>query len=98
VEDGARVPYYHWCQWLGNPNYNTDGPMHLSDPEAGFALLEDILQQMPVIVLCACEEWQSCHRRLVAEGMAARGYQVEHLGGAVERAEPQVLAEQGRLL
>jgi hypothetical protein len=92
-EGNDRTPFYYWCRALGNPQYR-EGTLSLANPEVGFALLEDILQHRPVLVLCACEDWQSCHRRLVAEGMAARGYRVEHLGATLRKT----VAEQAALL
>ena len=33
----------------------------------------------PVILLCACEDYATCHRRMVGELLVARGYQVTEL-------------------
>lgn len=58
---------YRWCKALGNVNFRSGGPVQIHDPAAGLELLGTLLWQSPVILLCACRAWQSCHRSVVAE-------------------------------
>ena len=58
---------YRWCKALGNVNFRSGGPVQIQDPEAGLQLLGELLLQSPVVLLCACRAWESCHRRVVAE-------------------------------
>lgn len=72
---------YRWCKALGNVHFRSGGPVQLLDPEAGLMLLAGLIRESPVILLCACRAWQSCHRRVVAELAqdALPGLQVTHL-------------------
>jgi uncharacterized protein (DUF488 family) len=60
---------YHRLRELGNVNY-PHKPFVLVDQEAGIAKALRILQMEGVkgiILLCACANWQDCHRSLVAD-------------------------------
>ncbi len=67
---------------LGNRNYKGEfgeGVM-LVDAEAGGAQVNRLLEAQPVILMCACEDWHTCHRRSAAELIQARtGVEVAHL-------------------
>ena len=81
--------YVHIPQ-LGNKNYKGDygvGIM-LAKPDSGAQLVQVWLNRMPVILLCACEHWMTCHRRNAAEYIAARnpGLEVVHLTHETLRA------------
>lgn len=73
---------YRWCKALGNVNFRSSGPVELRDPKAGLELLGGWVVQSPVVLLCACRDWRTCHRRVAAELAQERwpGLQVVHLG------------------
>lgn len=75
---GAR---YQPIQALGNRNYNNGGPIALADYEAGKTAVGAILATgQTVILLCACREVTTCHRRIAAEQLAADfGLSIVHL-------------------
>jgi uncharacterized protein (DUF488 family) len=78
---------YHYCHALGNRNYKQSGaPIVLFAPAEGLRQLRPILAVRPVILLCACREWEQCHRRVAAEYLAGvLDLEVEHLPGDVTR-------------
>lgn len=53
----------------------------LNTPElrSGLAELEELARTQPTVVLCAEATWWRCHRRLIADALLVRGWQVEHL-------------------
>ncbi len=59
---------YHAMPELGNVNQLAPAnPMQLLDPTAGLAKVGHLLEAgMDCLLLCACPDWQHCHRRLVA--------------------------------
>ncbi len=64
---------YAHIRELGNANYkDRDGEIVIADLDAGMHKLLEILLQKPAILLCACQGWQSCHRRVPAEAAAGR--------------------------
>lgn len=74
---------------LGNRNYKGEfgeGTL-LVDEESGVRIIADMLQQQPVILMCACVEATHCHRTPAAEAVAAQtGGTVTHLSAAdIER-------------
>lgn len=65
---------------LGNTEYKRPGHISLKEPERGVQRVVSILAMMPVILLCACEEYHTCHRRVAADLIrAACGCEVIHL-------------------
>jgi activating signal cointegrator 1 len=71
---------YLWIQDLGNVNYKSGGPIRLLWPEAGVEYVRPILGRRPIVLLCACRDWETCHRRDAAEYLAeALQAPVEHL-------------------
>jgi uncharacterized protein (DUF488 family) len=60
---------------------------YMASPEFVSALerLERAATELPTTVMCAEAQWWRCHRRLIADAMTVRGWQVLHLG---LRAEP----------
>jgi rhodanese-related sulfurtransferase len=71
---------YVECREFGNVNYNTGGPIHIADAKAGLAKVAPILQERPIVLLCACSQVATCHRTKVAEFLNGRlGAPVEHL-------------------
>jgi len=72
---------YCWIRQWGNKNYRS-GPVELVDFEAGVRLLAEQVAGRPVILMCACADVERCHRKVVAERLAAHtGARVIHLGG-----------------
>lgn len=64
---------YRWNQDLGNVNYKTrKPPFEMADMASGLDALEPLLQEQPVLILCACRDWNACHRELVADAAQAR--------------------------
>ena len=75
---------YRWLVELGNPQ-KTDPEMtvlreHLSDPEGGWPVHRGLAELRGLVVdegrrcclLCACEKYEGCHRKVVAEAFRAR--------------------------
>lgn len=52
--------------FLGNINYK-GGPIKLVNPQVGVTQLLSILKKNNVILLCACAQYTTCHRRIVCE-------------------------------
>lgn len=74
---GAR--YVH-VPALGNINYKSDGPITLADPEAGIKTVAALLERGPVVLLCACADVTTCHRRVAAELISqATDAPIQHL-------------------
>jgi uncharacterized protein (DUF488 family) len=55
---------------------------HVATPEfaAGLARLEALAAQRPTAVMCAEAAWTRCHRRLLADVLVLRGWEVSHIG------------------
>jgi uncharacterized protein (DUF488 family) len=62
---------------------------HMATPEFQAALERLIAERRRAAVMCAEARWTSCHRRLIADALTARGREVLHIGsrGGVERHE-----------
>lgn len=67
---------------LGNANYKSSAPIRLAAPERALSPVARTLAQRPVVLLCACRDWQTCHRAVAAAFLA------ERLGAPVEHLEP----------
>jgi uncharacterized protein (DUF488 family) len=54
---------------------------HLRTPEfaAGLERLEQLARERRVAIICAEGDWRRCHRRLIAEALTARAWQVTHV-------------------
>lgn len=75
--------HYAWLPELGNPQKN-DREMailrwHLADRDhmwpvhRGLAILEELMSPEDVCcLLCACDQYEQCHRRLIVEALFAR--------------------------
>jgi uncharacterized protein (DUF488 family) len=48
--------------------------------EAGLGMLEDLAGERRTAVMCAEADWTRCHRRLIADVLVVRGWQVINLG------------------
>ena len=72
---------YQHVPALGNRNYKHGGPIALADYEMGRQVIADILATgQSVILMCACKDFATCHRRTAAEQLAADlGVTIAHL-------------------
>lgn len=78
--------FYQPLRDLGNLNFASTGAINLANPDRGTALLAELLEQRPAIILCACWSWEACHRKTVADLMARQyGARVEHLPANPEK-------------
>ncbi len=59
-------PRYRHIGAFGNVNYAGDGPIEISSPIVGLREIAPYRAARPVILLCGCRDWQTCHRRAVA--------------------------------
>jgi uncharacterized protein (DUF488 family) len=57
---------------------------------AGLEHLERLARKRHMAIMCAEGEWRRCHRRLISDALAARGWRVLHLrpDGRVEEHPP----------
>jgi uncharacterized protein (DUF488 family) len=64
---------------------------HMSSEEfaTGLARLSEVAGERPTACMCAEAPWWRCHRRLIADALVARGWEVVHIGpdGRVARHE-----------
>jgi uncharacterized protein (DUF488 family) len=63
--------YVHLHEF-GNANYKRSGQILLANAEAGIERLESLAHARPVVLLCACDRRQSCHRAVVAAILTQR--------------------------
>ncbi len=73
---------YVWVQALGNRNYRDRRlPVELASERVGVGLVCWWLAKEDVCLVCACADWRTCHRRVVAELVQAQVQrcQVVHL-------------------
>jgi len=64
---------------LGNLNYK-GGPVALADVQAGADQLAILIRAQPVILMCVCVDWRTCHRTDAAKALAERfGLTIENL-------------------
>lgn len=72
---------YFWVGFkLGNKNYNNDLPIELVDPSGVSSITELLRQDQSVVLLCACKDYERCHRKVVAELVRQQlpGVEIEH--------------------
>lgn len=71
LEQGLGDRYRH-VQNLGNAAYlSKEGHIKIVDMEAGIAELEAI-DAPAIILMCACERYADCHRKVVMDELARR--------------------------
>jgi hypothetical protein len=69
---------YRHVAALGNRNYKTPGgAIQIHNLEIGLRLIES--WETNVILLCACENAENCHRRVVRSELAKRGHEVQEI-------------------
>lgn len=71
------APRYMWIREFGNQAYR-EGYIKLYKPEHGLYVLEQHPDQR-FIILCACSDGTTCHRRQVGEYLAAHGWTVREV-------------------
>ena len=67
-----------------------------ADVQAGLARLETLARERRTAFLCAERDWRGCHRRIVSDALAARGWSVVHLAARAP-AEPHELDPRARI-
>jgi hypothetical protein len=68
---------YRHVPTLGNRNYKTHDSIQIHNLEIGVRLIQS--WETNVILLCACQDLQNCHRRVVKAELERRGHEVEEL-------------------
>lgn len=72
---------YRHVSALGNRNYKTDdaaaAAIQIHNLEVGIRLIQS--WERNVILLCACERLENCHRRIIKNALETRGCEVEEL-------------------
>jgi uncharacterized protein (DUF488 family) len=63
---------YVWMRCLGNLRYAEGPPIQIANPGAAVEPIRRFLDRSPVILLCACEHYETCHRTVAAEYLAGR--------------------------
>lgn len=78
----AAFPTYVRVRELGNKAFR-EGRIELLDLPRGIERISELLAARPVVMICACRNIESCHRKVAAEKVgAALEVPVEHLGPA----------------
>jgi hypothetical protein len=68
---------YLWLQPFGNSAYK-ENKINLVNPALGLTYITDI-GVTRAIILCACSDGQTCHRKQVGEYLAANGWEVREV-------------------
>lgn len=72
LEARYQASYMHVPE-LGNRNYRNPGHIEIVNLDAGVERIVKILESgLHVILLCACENYNTCHRHLVVEAVQQR--------------------------
>ena len=101
IEDLQRdytTSYVH-LRKLGNLHHHTGQPIQLVDEEGGLEQLERWLEQFDILLLCGCSKVEQCHRRYIAENLAARTHApICHLNAQapIQQRKPPAQAQQPR--
>lgn len=77
---------------LGNVNYR-GGPIQLLDPGVGVARVLSMMDSQEVVLMCACEDYDRCHRKVVVQELvAAAPFLIEPraLFPAQRKAQPEL--------
>lgn len=71
---------------LGNTNYQ-GGPIRLANPQKAVGPIARHLAERNCILMCACADWQRCHRREASAFLARElGAQIVHLESPIAQA------------
>ncbi len=69
---------YRHVKELGNKGFK-EKRIEIADLETGLPIVEGI--QSNVILLCACKDYDKCHRKVIAEALREKGFETEELRG-----------------
>jgi hypothetical protein len=76
------VPYYAFGAYFGNVNYKNGLPIQLANPEGIKDSTIDLLVAGPIILVCQCWSFATCHRSEVARLIQGwTGSEIFHLIG-----------------
>lgn len=78
----SRNTGWHEPAFRGYADYMTT-----SEFAAGFRELEALAHTSRTAIMCSEAVWWRCHRRLIADALMAKGWEVEHLGSGA--TQPQ---------
>jgi uncharacterized protein (DUF488 family) len=73
--EGSRNTGWRERAFQGYADY-----MRSQEFKQALAELETVARESPTAIMCAEAVWWRCHRRLIADALLVRGWQVEHLG------------------
>jgi uncharacterized protein (DUF488 family) len=62
---------------FGNVNYRGSGPIKILDYPTGRTQIE--VSTIPVVLMCGCRDFSTCHRKTVADLLIADGFTVQEL-------------------
>jgi uncharacterized protein (DUF488 family) len=72
---------------------------HMDSEEfaSGLERLERLARERRTAIMCAEGDWRRCHRRLISDALAVRGWRVLHIrpDGLVEEHQPMLEAGEG---
>jgi hypothetical protein len=69
---------YHPLSGLGNKNYKRPGePIEISMPDLISVVVDPLQRGFNFILLCACRDYETCHRKTVVELIQAQLPEVE---------------------
>lgn len=70
--------YHHLMSW-GNRNYRRSGIV-IADFAGGLTIVRSwAYMNRPFVLMCGCADYDTCHRKVVADLLRAEGYEVEEL-------------------
>lgn len=91
-------PAYVHMAALGNQNYK-GGEILLVAPDRAVEPARRVMARRPLVLLCGCKDWASCHRTVAALYLAEMiGVRIEHLTPPAKAAPAPVESEHVRRL
>mgnify|MGYP000965548000 CR=1 FL=1 len=63
---------YRQVRELGNVNYKNGGPIQLQAPDSGLEIVTQLAEQRPVVLMCGCRDFHTCHRKVVSDQLRER--------------------------
>ena len=91
------VPEYVNGLWKNQSFHNYADYALTSEFQTGLDRLVALASERRAAIMCAEAVWWRCHRRIIADYLLARGWQVYHLMG-VGRSDPAVMTSGAREL
>ncbi len=89
ADDGARSGFADHRH--GNVNYK-GGPIRLANPAVGIAgLVRYLREDHDLILLCKCEDYETCHRKLIVDLLVAQLPEVEVVQPEDVPADPVII-------